>query len=351
MPIHKLYRRLMAPTDEGRDLAGGADYGDDFDPTEDDKPAPPADKRVAPAKDEAGGTEEEGSGADDAGDAGDAGDDAKDGLRGGAEDLEAATDEAKKTGTPKTGKGKFIPIDRHEKLLKKERARREELEAQLAASQAGRAVARANDDMEKIENDLVAMEERYNELLAEGDTKAAAALMTQLRRKNTELNAIASQQRDAEVMARAVEKVRYDEALDRVEEAYPQLNSDSDEFDEELFQDVVDLMYAGRERGLSPTKALQRAVQRVMGADTSAQKRATTATPRVDESEVAAQRRGEAVKRNIDAAKRTPPASHRVSAGNGDGGKLTAQAVLSMSDADFAKLKDEDLARLRGDVM
>lgn len=195
------------------------------------------------------------------------------------------------------------------------------------------------------------MEEKYNDLLAEGDTKGAAQMMTQIRRKNAELTAAQSAQRDAEVMARAVEKVRYDEALDRVEEAYPMLDPDSDEYDEDAYQDVVDLMQAGRQRGLSPTKALQRAVARVMGADSSAQKRATTVTPRVDESAVGG-RRTEAVKRNIDAAKRTPPATHRVGAGNdAAGGALTTKAVMSMSDADFDKLSDKDLARLRGDTM
>jgi hypothetical protein len=176
-------------------------------------------------------------------------------------------------------------------------------------------------------------------------------MMTQIRRKNAELSQITAEPPDAEVMARAVEKVRYDEALDRIEEAYLELNSQSDAFDEDLYQDVVDLMIAGRDRGMSPTKALQRAVQRVMGADGAAQKRATTVTPRVDEAEIANQRRGEAVKRNLDVARRTPPATHRVSASDNTGGKLTAEAVMAMSDAEFAKLKEEDLARLRGDTL
>lgn len=273
-------------------------------------------------------------------------------LRAAAEELEEGTEEAKKTGTPKSGKGKFIPLDRHEKLLKKERARREELEAQLSQSRAGQQMAQANEDLSRVEDELVAMEARYNDLLAEGDTQAAAQLMTQIRRKNAELNSITAAQRDAEVMARAVEKVRFDEALDRIEEAYPELDPNSDEYDEDTYQDVYDLMMAGRQRGLSATKALQRAVARVMGAETTAQKRATTATPRVDENDVASRRRGEAVRRNLDAARRTPPATHRISANNdAAGGALTAKAVMNMSEDDFEKLSDKDLARLRGDVL
>lgn len=326
-----LNRYLKQADDDGSDLPGGdADYGDDFIPTDDGAEGVPA------AKDDAGG---EPAAADED-------------LRAAAEELEEGTEEAKKTGTPKSGKGKFIPLDRHEKLLKKERARREELEAQLSQSRAGQQMAQANEDLSRVEDELVAMEAKYNDLLAEGDTQTAAQLMTQIRRKNAELNSITAAQRDAEVMARAVEKVRFDEALDRIEEAYPELDPESGDYDEDTYQDVYDLMMAGRQRGLSATKALQRAVARVMGAETTAQKRATTATPRVDENDVASRRRGEAVRRNLDAARRTPPATHRISSNNdAAGGALTAKAVMSMSEDDFEKLSDKDLARLRGDVL
>ena len=330
--LQKLLNRYQKQADDdGSDLPGGdADYGDDFTPTDDGAGTSSA------AKDDAG---DESAAADED-------------LRAAAEELEEGTEEAKKTGTPKSGKGKFIPLDRHEKLLKKERARREELEAQLSQSRAGQQMAQANEDLSRVEDELVAMEAKYNDLLAEGDTQAAAQLMTQIRRKNAELSSITAAQRDAEVMARAVEKVRFDEALDRIEEAYPELDPDSDEYDEDTYQDVYDLMMAGRQRGLSATKALQRAVARVMGAETTAQKRATTATPRVDENDVASRRRGEAVRRNLDAARRTPPATHRISANNdAAGGALTAKAVMSMSEDDFEKLSDKDLARLRGDVL
>ena len=330
--LQKLLKRYQKQADDdGSDLPGGdADYGNDFIPTDDGAENVPA------AKDDAG---DEPTAADED-------------LRAAAEELEEGTEEAKKTGTPKSGKGKFIPLDRHEKLLKKERARREELEAQLSQSRAGQQMAQANEDLSRVEDELVAMEAKYNDLLAEGDTQAAAQLMTQIRRKNAELNSITAAQRDAEVMARAVEKVRFDEALDRIEEAYPELDPNSDEYDEDTYQDVYDLMMAGRQRGLSATKALQRAVARVMGAETTAQKRATTATPRVDENDVASRRRGEAVRRNLDAARRTPPATHRISANNdAAGGALTAKAVMNMSEDDFEKLSDKDLARLRGDVL
>lgn len=252
-----LLRRYHRPADDGTDLPGTADYGDDFTPTDDDADAART-ARGADA-DDAGSASGRKDGAD-----GEGGEDADEGepLRAAADDLAAKDEGANKesTGTPRTGKGKFIPLERHEKLLKKERARREELEAQLQQSRAGREMAAANETLSQIEDELTAMEEKYNDLLAEGDTKAATRMMTEIRRKNAELNAATIAQRDAEIMARAVEKVRYDEALDRIERAYPQLDPDSEEYDEDVYQDVVDLMQAGQRRGLSATKALQRAV-------------------------------------------------------------------------------------------
>lgn len=332
--LKQMMRRLHKVTDgEGGDLGG--DYGDNFTPTDDDPKTGTDADADADAEAE---TEAEGEG-DSA-------------LREAVADLESGADPDKPAanGTPRTGKNKMIPLDRHEKMLKKERARREEAEALVAQSRSGQQVARLNVDLQQAENELVGMEQKYNELLAEGDTQGAAAMMTHIRRKNSDLNAMTSEHRDAEVMAKAVEKVRYEDTLDRIELAYPALDPQHDDYDPEVYQDVLDLMQKGQERGLTPTKALQRAVARTLGAATGSQKSATTVTPRVNEDEVAAERRGEAVSRNLDAARRTPPSTARTSIPNA-GGALTAKAVLAMSEKEFEKLSDKDLSRLRGDTL
>lgn len=356
--LQKLMSRLQAPAKDGGDLSGAGegtavnneDYGDDFTPTGDDDESAAGGKAA-----DKGGNDADPDGAGDGaagGDGDEAGGEEGSELRAGADAIVDGEGEQKKdTGTPKTVKGKFIPLDRHEKLLKKERAKREELEAQLSQSRAGQEMAQANDKLERIENELVDMETKYNELLGEGDVKGAAELMTKIRHKNAELNSITSQQREAESAARAVEQARYKETLDRIEESYPELDKESDEYDEELVQDVADLTRTNIGRGMSPSKALQRAVQRLLGVDDGAQRRATSVTPRVDES-AAAKRRSEAVKRNIDASKRTPPATHRAGSGNDTaGGALTAETVKNMSEEEFAKLTEKDLSKLRGDTL
>jgi hypothetical protein len=358
---------MMAPVNDRGDSGTGTgkpaaatepeDDGSDFEPTADDNdegegdPEPKAKPAAAdPAKGGEGGSEGEGEGEGE-------GDDA--GLRGEAA-IEAVDDPAKPDGkpattTPRATKGGAIPLDRHEKILAKERQRREQLEAQLAASQAGKAVAKHNDTLEQLENELLALETQFNEKLAEGNTAAARELQTKIRHQNARLIEATVEQRAAAATAAAVETVRYEAALERIEESYPELNPDSDEYDQDLADDVIDMMNAGKARGLSPAKALQRAVTRLLGAKGAKQEAATTVTPRVGERQVdaaaAAARKTDAVKRNVDAARRQPPGHQAGQSGAALGGALTAKSVMSLSDEEFAKLSDKDLARLDGSLV
>jgi len=343
--------RLHAPASgEGEDLPG-SDFGDDFAPTDEaaEKNKSEAAAKGAPA-DKTEGTETEGAAEGEG--------DAQEGLLAegateGEGEGEANAEGKPATATPKVGKGKFIPIDRHNAVLKKERERREVAEAQLAQSQAGRRVAEHNEDLERIENDLVELEKQFNAKLSEGDTDGARELQTAIRHKNADLMAATLAQREQTVLAQAVERVRYEETVDRIEAAFPVLDKDSEEFDEEVLTDVVALMNSYKASGLSATKALQRAVDRLLKPATAAQEHATSVTPRVSEADVAAERKAAAVKRNIDAQKRTPPAQ---GSGNGTsggqlGGGLTGAQLKAMSDEDFDKLSDRDLAKIRGDEL
>lgn len=344
--------RLHAPASgEGEDLPG-SDFGDDFAPTDEaaEKNKSEAAAKGDPAADKTGGTETEGAAEGEG--------DVQEGLLAegateGESEGEANAEGKPATATPKAGKGKFIPIDRHNAVLKKERERREVAEAQLAQSQAGRRVAEHNEDLERIENDLVELEKQFNAKLSEGDTDGARELQTAIRHKNADLMAATLAQREQTVLAQAVERVRYEETVDRIEAAFPVLDKDSEEFDEEVLTDVIALMNSYEASGLSATKALQRAVDRLLKPATAAQEHATSVTPRVSEADVAAERKAAAVKRNIDAQKRTPPAQ---GSGNGTsggqlGGGLTGAQLKAMSDEDFDKLSDRDLAKIRGDEL
>ena len=191
--------------------------------------------------------------------------------------------------------------------------------------------------------------------MADGETEKAAALMSQIRGLERQVIEAKSDMKIAAAEARATERARYNIALERIEQAYPALNQDSDEFDEELAADVLDLKasYEAR-RNMTPTQALQTAVEKLLGSATKAQEKALDTTPRVTDKdvskEVAAERKKEAVKKVTEAVNKQPPTTAKVGMDSDRaGGALTAKDVMRLSQDEFSKLTDEMLAKMRGD--
>lgn len=257
------------------------------------------------------------------------------------------------------GRKGVIPVDRHEKVLNNERARREQLERELAAFKGAEKVTKVNDEISKLEGDVEKLDEDLAKAMADGDTAKATALSRQIRGLEREIASKNTSMAVAAAEARATENARYDVALERIEAAFPQLNSDHEDFDEELASDVGDLMTVYRQRGMTPAKALQQAVSKLLKPETSKQTDATTVTPRVDdkkddksEKDVRADRKADAVDKAIDAHKRTPPSTEDVGK-NSDklGGGLNSKDVAATTYDQFSKLSEDDLARVRGDIL
>lgn len=333
--LHWIFNRYMAPADagDGGGAGGGgtADRGDGF---------VPDDKGPADTTDDAAGTKEGGKTVAD-----DAADDADDG-EGEDDGEEGETDEpkGKKKGTPR------IPLNRHEAILNKEREKRQEIERQLAQFQKGQQVAVTNEELTKLEDKIIGLERDYNVAMADGETEKATKLMREIRMLDRQVVETRSEMRTAVAEARAVEQVRYSTALERIEESFPQLNEDSDAYDSDLAQDVVDLKATYERRGMTPTQALQKAVKKLVDVDTGDQKSATEVTPRVTAEQLAAQRKKDAVAKTAAAAKRTPPNTGKVGQDSDSaGGSLRAEDVVKMSQDDFNRLDEKELKRLRGD--
>lgn len=217
--LRKLLSRYMAPAGDGGSDAGGTgtvDRGDDFTPTDDDDVAPAKAPAAKPA-------------------AADAAPDA---------DPEADPD-ADPEADPEQGEEKAekkreqrIPLSRHKDMLEKERAKRADLERQLAQYQRGSEVAALNQDITKAEEGVLAMEREYNNLLGEGELDKAAELMAKIRKAERSIVEAQSDLKIAAAEARAVERTRFNVALERIEAAYPQLNEDHEDYDAELMEGV-----------------------------------------------------------------------------------------------------------------
>lgn len=258
---------------------------------------------------------------------------------------EPKDDEGKGKGEPR------IPLSRHKELLQKERERREALERQVQGFQRSDEVADTHKQLNELETSVLDMEKRYNKLMADGETERAAELMTKIRQTERQIVETKSEARIAAATAQAAEKARYDMALERIEEAYPVLDPNSDDYDQERMSDVAALMQGYRAQGMTPTQALQKAVKKLFPATTTTQEKATTVQPRVTEKDIAAERKKMAASKTAEAVATQAPNLGKAGEDNNRVTALTAKDVMEMDQKAFAKLAEEDLKKLRGDEL
>lgn len=259
------------------------------------------------------------------------------------ESAAAEKDDEKKSGP--------IPLDRHKTILKKER------DARVAAEDALKKSKMSADDVNheaalaKQEKAIEDLEEVYSKALIDADAKLAANTMSKIRRLEREIGA-ASAARQANVTEkRAVESTRYDLMVASLEKDYPELNPDHEDYDEVIVSEVMDLKNAFVAGGATPSKALTKAMKYVLTADEPA---ATDEADTKKADEAKADRTASGIAKKVKAATSTPPNTDKVGLSSdklGGDGKATAVEIGKMSQAQFAKLSEKDLAAARGDVM
>lgn len=263
--------------------------------------------------------------------------------------------------TSTTGKRKDtrIPLARHEQLLQAERDRRAAVEAQLARAQQADKVANTNAEIAQAETKLSELEAAHAKHVVDGDAAKAAAVMGEIRKLERSIIQTQSAIEVQAAEARAIERVRYDTTVERLEAAYPQLNEDHADFDKELMAEVVELRDAYVATGkYNRTAAIQKAVKTLVGAATTRQTTAVESDVRVDPEAVAkaaadaaaATRTAAARAKAAEAAAKQPADLKKVGVDSSAmGGQIDGKAVMRMSQAEFAALDEKTLARLRGD--
>lgn len=329
----KLLRPYMAPADgEGSDLGGAADRGDVL-PGDDTKGAA-GDKGEAKTADDTKGA----AGGDEGGDEDDEGKNTDDQPRG--SDGKFAKKEK--------SNDNLIPKERFNEAVGKERAAREAAERRAAELEARLKREEKSADADKLEKEIEALESKHAKLLLDGKDEEAAKVMKEIRLSERKIATMEAEGKLSAAQARAVEEVRFDAAVAKLEADYPTLNPDSESFD----QDIVDIVLAEQERlirvdRMAPSAALTRAAAKIM---TKFQPPATDggqskglAAAKTGEDRKAAQ-----VDKNLDTARRQPASMK-------DAGKDSDKAgegkidVTKLSPAEFAALPESTKRKLRGD--
>lgn len=344
--MFRLRHVLRAPAGEdGED--GGADRGDHFEPDGDDAPAAaapaPAPARSAPGKEDA---------ADETGETGETGEPAE-GLSAGAP---GAGTEAEAGAGDEDERGKAgpkIPLSRHKAMLDKARDREAALQRQIEELRHNKAVVTTNEQIGALDAKLPDLETKYNEALADGRTQDATKLMQEIREIERDAAELRSDLKVKAAEARAVEQVRFDTVVERIEAAYPQLDPTHESYDEALVAEVLELQRGYALQNYAPSKALQKAVSVLLKPATSKQETATTVTPRVDPADAAAktaaERKAAAATKAASAAARQPASMKVGMDSDRAGGGIDAKSFSRLSQKQFAEIPDEQLARVRGD--
>ena len=255
-----------------------------------------------------------------------------------------------------TGKG-IIPIEHHERILGKERAARDALAARLAQYERQTAQTVTNETIQQAETELATKEGQYNKMLADGELDKAAALMRDIRMSERAINTEVRRAEMETVRVMAVEQVRYDTVVERMEAAFPEINPDHADYDNNMAIEMRELSQAYQTTGLTPSAALQKAAKLLLEPLTRAQKIATDVNPNADTKDVEAAaralRKEVANEKGLDAAAKTPPLTAKVGKDSDKaGGGLTQDLqVMKLSQADFDKLTEETLSKNRGDTL
>lgn len=352
--LHWIFTRYLEPAGEdGSDTGGGGgaeDRGDNCEPTDDDTVTGGDDTVKGGDDDTVKGGDEEGKK-----------EAKKPEAKSDGEEEEGEEEGGDKGGKDKGRKDTRIPIARHKEILDKTRQERDELAKQLSQYQNGDRIQVINDDIKKSEDKVTALDAEYTKLVTDGEHAKAAEKMKEIRTLERDIAEKKGDLKAQAASARAVEKMRYDIVVERLEAAYPVLNPDSDEFDKDEAQDVADLAATYRQRGHTPAEAIQKAAKKLLGSETKKQNEATDVKPRVDKEEaeaaakkaeeVEAARKKKQVEKNVDTTKKQPPDTSKVGADHDKaGGGITAKDVMRMSQDDFNKLSEEDLSKMRGDA-
>jgi len=189
--------------------------------------------------------------------------------------------------------------------------------------------------------DVRALSKQRNEAVLDGDLDKAAEIDEQLHAATQQ---IASEPIDMDALEARVEaKMELKTTLTSVFKEYPQLDTDSDVFDEDLNAEALVFQSAYLNQGYLPAEAVRRAANaavRVVRPELLTE----TAEPKA-----AVKTRKTNVKGNVEASNAQPPKMNQ----GESGGKTSSEMVdiTKLTDEEFDALPEATRARMRGDLV
>ena len=254
--------------------------------------------------------------------------------------------------TKKSNDENHIPKERFNEAVGKERAAREAAERKAADLEARLHQEQKSEDISKKETELEKLESDHTKALLDGKHEDAAKIMKQIRHGEREIARMENQESNARATSQAVEQVRWESAVARLEADYTVFNPESEDYDQDLI-DMAAALQAQliRTERMSPSQALLEAGKRVVAKMT---KTAPVDEPKKGLAEAATQtgdRKATQVKKNVETAKAQPAALKNVGENSDKHGEKSEKPIDQMTMEEWNALPESTKARLRGDVI
>ena len=255
------------------------------------------------------------------------------------EEVEAEEEEV--VAESKSSKKQMVPKARLDEVLAKQKALQKQLDEMTAQNEKSAEAPDAYDfDSKEVE---------YQNMVLDGETEKAVALRREIRKAERAQLEFEMRQEMNQTVSKDRQMTALQNAAAAMEEAYPVFDSNSDVFDQEITNEVVDLRDAFILKGYDAVDALSKAVKYVVKDHDldQAQESVPSLAGKAQKTDELARKRAQ-VSKKLRAAEAQPPELPGESSSNhGDKGF----DLSSMTEEEFAALPEATLRRIRGDII
>ena len=232
-------------------------------------------------------------------------------------------------------KSPMVPKSRLDEVLAKQKALQKQLDEQAAQQ--------AQVQAEAPQYEFEAKEAEYQQLVLDGEADKATALRTEIRNAEREQMMFEVQQKMGQTVQQSQEAIQLQTTANLIQEQYPILDENSQEYNKDMADEVIDLRDAFIVQGYQAADALTKATKYVVGTNTP--EPAQAPAPK-QQAAVEQKKKKATVKKKIAASQSQPPDLQ--GQGNAERGEGTLD-VNALSEDEFNALPEETLRRLRGD--
>ncbi len=241
----------------------------------------------------------------------------------------------------KSVKKPMVPKARLDEVLAKQKALQKQLDEINAANE------KAEEAPESYDFD--AKEVEYQNMVLDGETEKAVALRREIRKAERDTLEYEMRQEMSQTVNQDRQMTALQQAANAMEDAYPVFNHNSDDYNEDITNEVVELRDAFIMKGYEAVDALSKAVKYVVKDHDldQAQESAPSLAGKAQKSDELAKKRAQ-VNKKLKAADAQPPElPGESSAHHGE----RAMDLSAMTEEEFAALPEATLKRLRGDIL